>query len=75
MIQKRRTNKDRKRVEKMQLPGLCEGQKGCEEEFWHYHHVQEAHNHKLEPSTRMTRYMHTHKQMEEGISEIYNIMT
>jgi hypothetical protein len=43
--------------------------------FWYFDHVQEAHNHKLEPSARMTRYMHTHKHMEDGISNIFNIMT
>jgi hypothetical protein len=43
--------------------------------FWYYDHVQEVHNHKLEPSARMTRYMHTHKHREEGIRDIFNIMT
>jgi hypothetical protein len=28
----------------------------------------------LEPSARMTRYMHTHKHTEDGISDIFNIM-
>jgi hypothetical protein len=30
---KKGASKDRKGVEKMRLPGLCEGQKGCEAEF------------------------------------------
>ncbi|XP_066323332.1 protein FAR1-RELATED SEQUENCE 5-like [Miscanthus floridulus] len=37
--------------------------------------VPEAHNHKLEPSPRMTRYMHAHKNMAEGMSDLFNIMT
>ena len=37
--------------------------------------MHEAHNHKLEPSPRMTRYMHAHKNMEEGMCDIFNIMT
>ncbi|KAG2658305.1 hypothetical protein PVAP13_1KG249210 [Panicum virgatum] len=43
--------------------------------LWYFDHVQQAHNHKLEPSHRMTRYMHAHKNMEEGICDIFNIMT
>ena len=43
--------------------------------FWFFDHVQEAHNHKLEPSPRMTRYMHAHKNMAEGMSDLFNIMT
>jgi hypothetical protein len=49
--------------------------KDVKQNFWYYDHVQEVHNHKLEPSARMTRYMHTHKHMEEGIRDIFNIMT
>jgi hypothetical protein len=49
--------------------------KDVKHNFWYFDHVQEAHNHKLEPSASMTRYMHTHKHMEEGISDIFNIMT
>jgi hypothetical protein len=44
-------------------------------DVWFFDHVQEAHNHKLEPSPRMVRYMHAHKNMEEGMSDIFNIMT
>jgi hypothetical protein len=43
--------------------------------FWFFDHVEEAHNHKLEPSPRMTRYMHAHKNMQEGMSDLFNIMT
>ena len=43
--------------------------------LWYFDHVQQAHNHKLEPSPRMTRYMHAHKNMEEGMCDIFNIMT
>lgn len=32
--------------------------------IWYFHHVEKAHNHKLEPSPRMVRYMHAHKQRE-----------
>ena len=32
--------------------------------------MHEAHSHKLEPSPRMTRYMHAHKNMEEGMCDI-----
>jgi hypothetical protein len=49
--------------------------KDVKHNFLYFDHVQEAHNHKLEPSARMTRYMHTHKHMEDGISDIFNIMT
>ena len=31
--------------------------------------------HKLKPSPRMTRYMHAHKNMEEGMCDIFNIVT
>jgi hypothetical protein len=35
MIPKKRgASKNRKGVEKMRLPGLCEGQKGCEAQFF-----------------------------------------
>ena len=37
--------------------------------------MHEAHNHKLEPSPRMTRYMHAHKNMAEGTYNIFKIMT
>ncbi|CAN6338260.1 unnamed protein product [Urochloa humidicola] len=43
--------------------------------LWYFDHVHEAHNHKLEPSPRMTRYMHAHKRLDESISDIFNIMT
>jgi hypothetical protein len=76
MIPKERRSQQRqKKVEKMRLPGLCEGQKDVRQNFWYYDHVQEAHNHNLEPYARMTRYMHTRKHMEEGINDIFNIMT
>ncbi|KAG2609216.1 hypothetical protein PVAP13_4KG059516 [Panicum virgatum] len=42
--------------------------------LWYFDHVQQAHNHKLEPSPRMTRYMHAHKNMAEGMCDIFNIM-
>ncbi|RLM73109.1 uncharacterized protein C2845_PM15G06930 [Panicum miliaceum] len=37
--------------------------------------LPEAHNHKPEPSPRITRYMHAHKNMKEGMCGIFNIMT
>ncbi|KAG2628624.1 hypothetical protein PVAP13_3KG250027 [Panicum virgatum] len=43
--------------------------------LWYFDHVQQAHNHKLEQSPRMTRYMHAHKNMEKGMCDIFNIMT
>ncbi|CAO2205134.1 unnamed protein product [Urochloa humidicola] len=42
---------------------------------WFFDHVQLAHNHTLQPSPRMTRYMHAHKSMEEGIGDLFTIMT
>jgi hypothetical protein len=56
-------------------PAYVKIKKDVKHNFWYFDHVHEAHNHKLEPSARMTRYMHTHKHMEDDISDIFNIMT
>jgi hypothetical protein len=56
-------------------PAYVKVKKDVKHNFWYFDHVQEAHNHKLEPSARMTRYVHTCKHMEDGISDIFNIMT
>ncbi|CAL5049424.1 unnamed protein product [Urochloa decumbens] len=41
---------------------------------WFFDHVQLAHNHKLESSPRMVRYMHAHKYLDDGMCDIFNIM-
>ncbi|XP_066320195.1 protein FAR1-RELATED SEQUENCE 5-like [Miscanthus floridulus] len=56
-------------------PAYVKVKKDGKHNFWFFDHVQEAHNHKLEPSPRMTRYMHAHKNMAEGMSDLFNIMT
>jgi len=43
--------------------------------IWYFHHVQEAHNHKLEPSPRMVRYMHSHKKREAALDDLFAIMS
>jgi hypothetical protein len=43
--------------------------------IWYFHHVEEAHNHKLEPSPRMVRYMHAHKQREAALDDMFAIMS
>jgi hypothetical protein len=68
MIQKKeelaKTEKGSKRCG---CPACVKVRKDVKHNFWYYDNVHEAHNHKLEPSTRMTRYMHTHKHMEEAL--------
>jgi len=56
-------------------PAYVKVKKDGKHNFWFFDHVQEAHNHKLEPSPRMTRYKHAHKNMAEGMSDLFNIMT
>jgi hypothetical protein len=75
MIPKKEPTKTEKGSKRCGYPTCVKVKKDVKQNFWYYDHVQEAHNHKLEPSTWMTRYMHTHKHMEEGISDIFNIMT
>ena len=43
--------------------------------IWFFDHVQLQHNHKLNPSPRMLRFMHSHKHLDEGISDLFTIMT
>ncbi|CAO2189261.1 unnamed protein product [Urochloa humidicola] len=43
-------------------------------QIWFFDHVQLTHNHKLEPSPRITKYLHIHKNIEEGMGDIFNIM-
>jgi hypothetical protein len=64
-----------KRSRRCGCPAYVKVKKDVKHNFWYFDHVQEAHNHKLEPSARMTRYMHIHKHMEDGINDIFNIMT
>jgi hypothetical protein len=45
------------------------------ENYWYFDHVKTAHNHKLEPSPRMVRFMHVHKNMAQGMCDLFHIMT
>ena len=45
------------------------------EKYWFYDIVMLEHNHMLRPDPRMIRFMHSHKNMEDGIKNLMNIMT
>ncbi|RLN04060.1 protein FAR1-RELATED SEQUENCE 11-like [Panicum miliaceum] len=68
-------NKTEKGSKRCCCPAYVKVKEDKKQKMWYFDHVQEAHNHKLEPSPRMTRYMHAHKNMEEGMCDIFNIMT
>jgi hypothetical protein len=42
--------------------------------IWYFDIIGEAHNHKLQPSARMVRYMHAHKQREAAMDDLFAIM-
>jgi hypothetical protein len=42
---------------------------------WYYDIVTLIHNHKLHPESRMVRFMRSHKNMEDGIKNVMNMMT
>ncbi|CAL4905934.1 unnamed protein product [Urochloa decumbens] len=68
-------NKTEKGSKKCGCPAYVKVKEDRKRSVWFFDHVQEAHNHALEPSPRMTRFMHAHKHLDEGISDIFNIMT
>jgi hypothetical protein len=43
--------------------------------YWDYDIVTLLHNHKLHPESRMVRFMQSHKNMEDGIKNLMNMMT
>jgi hypothetical protein len=68
-------NKTEKGLKRCGCPAYVKVKEDKKRKLWYFDHVQEAHDHKLEPSPRMTRYMHAHKNMEEVMCDIFNIMT
>jgi hypothetical protein len=44
---------------------------GC----WYYNAIDLYHNHKLHPEKQMTRFMHSHKKMEDGVENLMEVMT
>ena len=68
-------NKIEKGLKRCGCPAYVRVKHNKKRGMWYFDHVQQAHNHKLEPSPRMTRYMHAHKNMAEGMCDIFNIMT
>jgi hypothetical protein len=45
------------------------------ENYWYYDIVTLLHNHKLHPESRMARFMRSHKNMDDGIQNLMNMMT
>jgi hypothetical protein len=43
--------------------------------YWYYDIVTLLHNHKLHPESRMVHFMRLHKNMEDGIKNLLNLMT
>jgi hypothetical protein len=43
--------------------------------YWYYDIVTLIHNHKLHPESQMVRFMRSHKNMEDGIKNLMNMMT
>jgi hypothetical protein len=43
--------------------------------IWYFDHVEEAHNHTLQSSARMVRYMHAHKQREAAMDHLFAVMS
>jgi hypothetical protein len=43
--------------------------------YWIYDIVALLHNHKLHPKSRMVCFMRSHKNMEDGIKNLMNLMT
>jgi hypothetical protein len=44
---------------------------GC----WYYDAIDLDHNHQLHPKKRMTHFMHSHKNMEDGVKNLMEVMT
>jgi hypothetical protein len=42
---------------------------------WYFDHVEEAHNHNLQPLARMVRHMHAHKQREAAMDDLFAVMS
>lgn len=45
-----------------------------DKQSWFFEYVDLNHNHPLSPTPRMTRFMHAHKNRDEGIINIFNIL-
>jgi hypothetical protein len=43
--------------------------------YWYYDIITLIHNHKLHPESWMVRFMRSHKNMEDGIKNLMNMMT
>jgi hypothetical protein len=73
------TNSAAKQTEKASMRTQCKGyvkekmdpKEGC----WFFNIVILNHNHQLNQEKRMTRFIHAHKTMEDGVKNLKSVMT
>jgi hypothetical protein len=56
-------------------PAYAKVKEDKKRKIWYFDRIGEAHNHKLQPSARMVRYMHAHKQREAAMDDLFAIMS
>jgi hypothetical protein len=56
-------------------PAYAKVKEDKKRKIWYFDTIGEAHNHKLQPSARMVRYMHAHKQREAAMDDLVAIMS
>jgi hypothetical protein len=66
------TDKTSKRIG---CPAYVKVKEDKKRKIWYFDHVEEAHNHTLQPSARMVWYMHAHKQREAAMDDLFAVMS
>jgi hypothetical protein len=64
-----------KRSMRIGCPAYAQVKEDIKHKIWYFDRIGEAHNHKLQPSARMVRYMHAHKQREAAMDDLFAIMS
>jgi hypothetical protein len=64
-----------KRSMRIGCPTYAKVKEDKKHKIWYFDRIGEAHNHKLQPSVRIVRYMHAHKQREAAMDDLFAIMS
>jgi hypothetical protein len=64
-----------KRSMRIGCPACAKVKEDKKRKIWYFDRIEEAHNHKLQPSARMVRYMHAHKQRKTAMDDLFAIMS
>jgi hypothetical protein len=64
-----------KRSMRIGCPTYAKVKEDKKRKIWYFNIIGEAHNHKLQLSARMVRYMHARKQREAAMDDLFAIMS